>query len=324
MMDLDPNEEPLGRTEFIPDRSESILTSNQSPDVGFTHSINPYRGCEHGCAYCYARPYHEYLGFSAGFDFESKIIYKPAAGELLRRELSAPKWRPTPIALSGVTDCYQPVERRFRLTRACLEVLAEFRHPAGVVTKNALVVRDADLLAELAKYGAARVWISLTTLDPELRSRLEPRTSPPAARLKAIRTLRDAGVPVGVLTAPLIPGLNDHEAPALLAAAAAAGAQYAGRVILRLPLGVAPLFEAWLDRHYPDRKARILSGVRALRGGRLNDPDFGSRMSGEGPAAKRLAQWFDVACRRAGLAQSPPELCTSAFRPLQRGQPELW
>jgi DNA repair photolyase len=322
--DLDPAEEPLPRTQFIPDDSQSLISENQSPDVGFTHSINPYRGCEHGCAYCYARPYHEYLGFDAGLDFESKIVFKPAAAAILRRELSSPRWKPTGLALSGVTDCYQPVERRLRITRACLEVLAEFRHPAGIVTKNTLVVRDADLLGELARFNASRVWISLTTLDPDLRAIMEPRTSPIAARLKAITALRSAGVPVGVLFAPVIPAINDAEAPAVLAAAAAAGAQYAGKVVLRLPLAVAPVFEAWLDRHFPARKEKVLAQLREYRGGRKNDARFGSRMTGEGPSADRLSQWFDVARRRAGLGDDPPPLSTAAFRVTQPGQAELW
>lgn len=322
--DLDPAEEPLPRTEFIQDHSQSILTSNDSPDIGFTYSLNAYRGCEHGCIYCYARPFHEYLGFSAGLDFETKIMVKADAPELLRRELNAPKWQPQCIAMSGVTDCYQPVERKLRLTRRCLEVLAEFRNPVGIVTKNALVARDVDILAELAKYQCVVVMISLTTLDPDLRSILEPRTSPPAARLAAIRKLRDAGIPVGVLTAPIIPAINDHEIPALLKAAAGAGAQYAGRVILRLPYAVAPLFEDWLTRHFPDRKEKVLNQLKAMRSGKMNDPRFGSRMSGEGPFAERISQLFRVACHRAGIASGGPELSTAHFRRREAGQAEFW
>src|ERR1039457_2281234 len=230
--DWDPEQDPLPRTVFLRDHSSTIITSNDSPDVGFEHSINPYRGCEHGCVYCYARPTHEYLGFSAGMDFETKIMVKEDAPRLLREELSAPGWVPKVIALSGVTDPYQPVERRLKLTRACLEVLAEFRNPVTIVTKNNLVVRDVDLLTELAHCKAAAVFISVTSLDTELRMTLEPRTSPPAARLATISALARAGVPTGVLVAPVIPGLTDHEMPAILTAAAAAGASFAGHTAL--------------------------------------------------------------------------------------------
>ena len=321
---VDPAEEPLPRTQFLPDQSQSALTRNDSPDIGFTWSLNPYRGCEHGCIYCYARPTHEYLGFSAGLDFESRIMVKHEAPRLLREELSSRRWMPDVIALSGVTDCYQPVERKLGITRRCLEVLAEFRNPVGLVTKNALVTRDVDLLAELARHRATLVMISLTTLDAGLRSILEPRTSPPAARLRAIRSLADAGIPVGVMVAPVIPAVNDHEIPHLLAAAAAAGATFAGKVVLRLPLAVAPLFEDWLERHFPDRKEKVLGQLRAMRGGRLNDPGFGTRMRGEGLFAEQISQLFHVGCRKAGLATRSPELSTAVFRRLEPGQGELF
>ncbi len=323
-LDLDPAEEPLPRTQFLEDQTQRALTKNDSPDIGFTWSLNPYRGCEHGCIYCYARPTHEFLGFSAGLDFESRIVVKHRAPELLRKELAAPGWKPDAIAMSGVTDCYQPVERKLCLTRRCLEVLAEFRNPVGIVTKNALIARDVDFLAELARHQAVAVMISLTTLNPELRSILEPRTSPPAARLAAMRKLSAAGIPVGVMVAPVIPALNDHEIPNLLAAAAEAGARYAGKVVLRLPLAVAPLFEEWLGRHFPDRKEKVLGQIRELRGGALNDPRFGSRMRGEGPRAEQLSQLFSVACRRAGLDRGGPELSVAAFRRVEPGQRELW
>src|SRR6185436_4215658 len=226
-IDWNPEEDPAPRTQFFRDQSATIINYNDSPDIGFDASINPYRGCEHGCIYCYARPTHEYLGFSAGLDFESRIMVKERAPELLRRELSSPKWKPQVIALSGVTDCYQPIERKLKLTRGCLEVLAEFRNPVGIVTKNHLVTRDLDLLQELARHNAAAVCISLTSLDTELRRVMEPRTSPPAARLAAIRALSQAGIPVGALIAPVIPGLTDHEVPALVEAAAKAGARSA-------------------------------------------------------------------------------------------------
>src|SRR2546425_7907726 len=246
----DPDE-PAPQTQFFKDQSDSIINYNESPDVGFEASVNPYRGCEHGCIYCYARSFHEYLGFSSGLDFETKIMVKENAPELLRRELISPKWKPKVIALSGVTDCYQPVERKLNLTRRCLEVLANFRNPVAIVTKNHLVTRDLDVLGELARHDAAAVFISITTLDTELRKVMEPRTSPPASRLSAIETLANAGIPVGVLVAPVIPGLTDHETPAIIAAAVQAGAQFAGYVVLRLPHAVAPLFEPWLARQFP-------------------------------------------------------------------------
>lgn len=312
--DAAPEQGPAPTTQFFRDRSCSIISYNDSPDVGFAASLNPYRGCEHGCPYCYARPTHEYLGFSAGLDFETRIVVKPDAPELLARELSSGRWVPQPLALSGVTDCYQPVERRLQLTRRCLEVLVRFRNPVCVVTKNHLVTRDLDLLSKLAAHGAARVYLSLTTLDPALTSRLEPRASLPAHRLAAISALRRAGVPVGVLVSPVIPGLNDHEIPALLQAAAEAGAGFAWYTLLRLPHAVATLFEAWLERHFPLRKAKVLNQVRALRGGRLDDPRFGFRMRGQGPGADRLEALFELARRRAGLTADPPELSVAAFR----------
>jgi DNA repair photolyase len=277
-------------------------------------SVNPYRGCEHGCAYCYARPTHEYLGFSAGLDFETNILVKHDAPALLRRELSSPRWVPSPLALSGVTDAYQPVERRLRLTRSVLEVLAEFRNPVSVVTKNKLVVRDLDLLSDLARDGAAAVFLSVTTLDAGLARRLEPRTSPPARRLEAVGPLAGAGVPVGVMVAPVIPGLNDHEIPAILAAAARAGARHAAYVPLRLPLAVAPLFEDWLDRHEPGRKEKVLGRLRSLRGGKLNDARFGARMSGSGTFAAMIDTVFRATCVREGLNRAALVLSTAAFR----------
>jgi DNA repair photolyase len=312
--DWNPEEDPLPATRFFHDRTQTILNRNDSPDIGFEYSLNPYRGCEHGCIYCYARPFHEYLGFSAGLDFETRIMVKTNAPQLLREELSSPKWQPQCIALSGVTDCYQPVERRLKITRGCLEVLAEFRNPVGIVTKNALVARDLDLLAELARHNAAVVFISVTTLDSDLRKIMEPRTSPPAARLATIRKLAEAGVPVGVMVAPVIPGLTDHEMPNILAAATEAGAKFAGYVTLRLPYAVAPLFEQWLTTHFPDRKEKVLNRVRSLRGGKLYDAQFGKRMTGEGIFAEQIEQMFHVACRRVGLANNHLPLSTATFR----------
>jgi DNA repair photolyase len=305
---------PAPATRFYRDRSRSILAHNDSPDVGFETSVNPYRGCEHACAYCYARPTHEYLGFSAGLDFETKIMVKEDAPVLLRKELASAKWRPRLVAISGVTDPYQPVERRLGLTRRCLEVFAEFRNPVGVVTKNHLIGRDVDLLAELARHRAAAAFLSITTLDAELARRMEPRASSPSGRLAAIEELTRAGVPVGVLTAPVIPGLTDHELPAILAAAAKAGACCAAYVLLRLPHGVGPLFEEWLGQHYPDRRDKVLSRLREMRGGAISDARFGSRMRGQGVLAEQIAALFRLGCRRAGLDTQFPTLSTAAFR----------
>jgi len=313
-VDWNPEEDPAPTTHFLKDSTRTIINYNDSPDIGFNASINPYRGCEHGCIYCYARPTHEYLGFSAGLDFESKIMVKENAPELLRKELASPKWKPQVIALSGVTDCYQPVERKLKLTRRCLEVLAEFRNPVAIVTKNHLVTRDIDVLSELARHRAVVVFISLTTLDSTLTPKLEPRASLPKHRLAAIQMLSQAGVPVGALLAPIMPALNDHEIPSLIAAATAAGAKYLGYVPLRLPFGVGELFESWLTQHFPERKEKVLNRIRALRGGRLNDPNFGTRMRGEGNLADQIEALFSVASRKAGLEGKRPELSIEAFR----------
>lgn len=305
--------EPGPATQFFVDSTRSVIATNDSPDVGFQASVNPYRGCEHGCIYCYARPYHEYLGLSAGLDFESKILVKKDAAALLRKELLSRSWQPKVLGFSGVTDCYQPIERRLQLTRQCLGVTAEFRNPVTVITKNHLVARDADHLGELAQHQAAVVFLSITTLDPTLARQLEPRASAPAGRLAAVEALSAAGVPVGVMVAPVIPGLTDHEVPAILAAAKKAGAQFAGHVMLRLPHGVADLFERWLDQHFPAKKAKVLRRIRAVRGGQLNDARFGIRMRGEGAIADVVHKMFDLARRQAGLERRP-ELSTAAFR----------
>lgn len=305
---------PGVRTQFLRDDSQSIITKNNSPDISFDRSLNPYRGCEHGCAYCFARPTHEYLGFSAGLDFESKIVVKENAPELLRRELSSPRWEPQVLIMSGVTDCYQPIERTLQLTRRCLEVLTEFRNPVALITKNYLITRDVDLLAQLANHRAVMVNVSVTTLDADLAKVLEPRASPPRRRLAAISELTAAGIPVRVMMAPIIPGLTDHEMPELLAAAAHAGALEASYVPVRLPWAVAPVFESWLARHRPGEAGKILGRIRAMRGGRLNDPRFGSRQRGEGFQAEQLAQLFAVSARRAGFKESRLELSTAAFR----------
>ena len=302
------------RTEFLADATRSIVARNQSPDVGFDASVNPYRGCEHGCVYCYARPTHEYLGFSSGLDFERKILVKLRAPELLRDELSKPSWRPQVLGMCGVTDAFQPVERRLRLTRGCLEVLRDFRNPVTIVTKNHLVTRDADILADLASHDCAQVTISVTTLRNGLQRVMEPRTSIPARRLDAIRTLADAGVPVGVFVAPVIPGLTDEELPAIVQAAAAAGARYASYLILRLPMGVADHFTQWLEVHFPDRRDKVLGRIRGMRGGKLNDPAFHRRFRGQGEYARQIRGLFRAAVRKAGLDRKPPPLSTAAFR----------
>src|SRR6059058_3019159 len=305
---------PRRETQFFRDGTKTIITHNNSPDVGFETSLNPYRGCEHGCIYCYARPTHEYLGFSAGLDFESKIMVKTDAPGLLRMELESPRWEAQTLVMSGVTDPYQPVEKKLRITRGCLEVLAKFRNPVAIITKNRLVTRDIDLLRELADCKAVAVNISVTSLDPNLQRVLEPRTSSPGARLDTIRQLRAAGIPAGVMVAPIIPGLTDHEVPKILEACAEAGAQFAGYTIVRLPWAVAPLFEHWLDEHFPDRKEKVLGRIRHLRGNRLNNSQWHRRMTGEGIFAEQIASLFEVGCRRAGIGARPTLSCKSFRR----------
>ena len=320
MPSLDATERvPPITTQYFDDKTKTIIAHNQSPDVGFESSINPYRGCEHGCIYCFARPTHEYLGFSAGLDFESRIMVKRAAPRLLEAELLSPKWKPHLLMMSGVTDCYQPIERKLKITRACLEVLAKFKNPVAILTKNKLVTRDIDILSELAKHNAVVVNLSVTSLDPKLQRILEPRTSAPLARIDAVSQLRSAGIPVGVMVAPVIPGINDHEIPAIVAACGKAGAQFAGHVLLRLPWAVAPLFEHWLDEHFPDRKAKVLERVRAFRGGKLYDSRWRTRQIGDGVFAEQIASLFNIACRRAGMTERP-KLSTTAF---QRPQQQL-
>ena len=325
-VDLDVEAEELERdgrepTLFYRDSSKSALAQNDSPDIGFSYSLNPYRGCEHGCVYCYARPTHEYLSFSAGLDFERRIMVKADAPELLRKTFRSPKWQPQVVALSGNTDCYQPVERRLGLTRRCLEVFREFRNPVAIVTKSALVTRDVDLLADLAAHGAASVTVSVTSLDPELARRMEPRAATPERRLEAIAALSAAGIPVNINVAPIIPGLNDSEIPAILQRGAAAGAGSAAWILLRLPQPVDQLFEAWLQRNFPDRVQRVLGRIRECRDGRLSDSRFGHRMRGEGVYAKQIAALFRTAARRAGVDRPLPALNANAFRrPPQAGE----
>lgn len=319
-VELDPEpelaegEEPLRpETVLLRDRTRSILAHNDSPDVGFDVGINPYRGCSHGCVYCYARPTHEYLGFSAGLDFETKIMVKEDAPALLRKALTSRSWKPQVIALSGNTDAYQPAERRLGLTRSCLEVLAEFRNPVGIVTKSHLVTRDRDLLAELASVRAAAVVVSITSLRNDVQRVMEPRAATPARRLDAIRSLAAAGVPVGVNVAPVVPGLTDEEVPAILEAAAGAGASFASYILLRLPHGVKSIFEAWLGQHFPERRDKVLNRVRDLRGGKLYDARFEVRGRGEGPWAEQLRALFRVTRDRLALNRHPT-LSAEAFR----------
>ncbi len=319
----DDDDRPPRATEIYRDSSKSILSYNESPDVGLAVYLNAYRGCEHGCIYCYARPYHEYLGLSAGVDFESRIFVKENAAGLLRRELAAKSWTPQGIGFSGVTDPYQPIERRLKITRACLEVMAEFRNPVGIVTKSHTVTRDIDVLSDLAKHRAAHVMLSITTLDDDLAGVMEPRASRPQRRLDAIRALRSAGIPVGVMVAPIVPGLTDHELPAIMKAAAEAGAGCAGHIVVRLPHGVKDLFADWLTAHFPDRKDKVLNRLRAMRDGKLNDPHFGARMSGKGPFAESIHQMFDLHRRKLGLTRKI-EISTAAFRRPPGPQPGLF
>lgn len=312
-------------TEYFEDDSQSVVSENHSPDLPFRYSLNPYRGCAHGCSYCYARPTHQYLGFSAGLDFESKIIVKRMAADLLRQFLARPQWHPQPIMLSGVTDPYQPGERQFQVTRQCLQVALEFGQPVMLITKNSLLTRDLDFIAELARRQLVSVAISITTLDQSLTKSLEPRTSTPQARLRAIRELSSAGVPVCVMAAPLIPGLTDWEMPSILESAAEAGARSAGYTMLRLPQEVAGIFEEWLSQRVPDQSEKILGRVRQVRGGELSQSGFGERMKGTGTLARQTAQAFKVFQRRYALDAKAPTLDCSQFRvPDRSGQRRLF
>ena len=311
----EPAAPPNPKTRLLVDRAKSIISRNDSPDIGFDQSINPYRGCEHGCVYCYARPTHAYLGLSPGLDFETQIFIKPDAPRLLREELGRPDYVCSAIALGTATDVYQPFERKEKLTRRLLEIFLETRHPLSVVTKSSLIVRDIDLWAKLAENRLAHVGVSLTTLDAALARQLEPRSSAPQARLEAMRRLSDAGIPVSAFVSPLIPGLNDLELETLLAAARDHGATSADYTLLRLPHEVAGLFREWLAAHAPEKAARIMAVLYNLRGGRANDANFGSRMKGLGHFADLIRQRFELACRRLGLARDWPVLDTTGFRP---------
>jgi DNA repair photolyase len=323
-LDEESGEKPSKKTRLYPDDTKEIISTNNSPDIPFEASINPYRGCEHGCVYCYARPTHEYLGFSAGLDFESRIMVKYDAAKKLRKKLSSPKWEPKVIVMSGVTDCYQPIERKLEITRGCLNVLAEFRNPVGIITKNYLVTRDIDYLKKLAAHDAARVTLSITTLDRDLARVMEPRTSQPGRRLQAIEKLADAGIPVGVNVAPIIPGLTDHECASILEAARNAGATHAGFTILRLPYGVKDLFQDWLEQHFPDRKDKVLNKIRDMRDGKLNDSTFGKRFRGEGNYAKQIGDLFSVHSKRLGFNEQRIPLSIASFKPAEGYQMKLF
>ncbi len=324
-IDLPPDDiHPAVRTSFFHDSSRTILAKNDSPDVPFTYSINPYRGCEHGCIYCYARPSHEYLGFSAGLDFETKIMVKLDAPGLLERTFRTKTWKPQVVAFSGNTDCYQPVERILRLSRQCLEVSLRYRNPASIVTKNALVLRDLDLLREMARFNIVHVMVSITSLDPDLIRIMEPRASAPERRLETIEELARAGIPVGVNAAPLIPGLTDEELPSILKAAAERGAPHAGYILVRLPGAVRTLFLDWLRRNLPERRQKILNRIRDTRSGKLTDSRFETRISGEGEIARTIQSLFDLHVSRLHLESSWQTLTTDAFRRPGESQGDLF
>ena len=301
------------RTEVSIERPRSILSRNSSPDLPFDRSINPYRGCEHGCIYCFARPTHAYLGLSPGLDFETKLVARPEAPEVLERTLRAKSYRVGTIAIGTNTDPYQPIEREHKIMRRILKVLLEYRHPVDIVTKGTLIERDADILGEMGRLGLASVGISITTLDRHVARLMEPRVPPPARKLKTIKVLSDAGCPVRVMASPMIPALTDHELEAILESGAEAGAVTASMIMLRLPREVAPLFREWIATHFPDRAARIMGRVRDLHGGRDYDPEFGKRMTGQGPFAKLMAQRFGIATKRLGLTRTVPRLRTDLF-----------
>lgn len=315
---------PPPKTVLYQDTTKSIISVNDSPDVGMDTSLNPYRGCEHGCIYCFARPTHEYLGLSLGLDFETKIFAKTDAPTLLAKSLSSKSWQPRPVFMSGATDPYQPSERKLKITRGCLEVFASFRNPVGIITKNHLVTRDIDILGDLASDDAAMVNMSVTTLDHRLANKMEPRAATPIMRLRAIETLTKAGIPVNIMIGPVLPGLTEHEIPKILQSAADAGAQSAGFTMLRLPYGVKDIFQTWLKEHYPDRLDKVMNRIRDVRDGKLNDSTFGSRMRGRGFYAEQIAQIFYVARQKFGLTRSI-RLSSEAFRvPGQAQQLELF
>ncbi|QGA57387.1 PA0069 family radical SAM protein [Brucella sp. 2280] len=314
---------PAFKTDVQIEKPRTIITRNDSPDISFDRSINPYRGCEHGCIYCFARPTHSYMGLSAGLDFETRLFAKPDAPRLLERELARPGYQPKTIAIGTNTDPYQPVEKKWRIMREILEVLEAANHPVGIVTKSALVVRDIDILSRMAERGLAKVALSVTTLDAHLARTMEPRASTPSLRLQAIRRLTDAGIPASVMMGPVIPGINDHEIERILDAAYAQGAREAGYVLLRLPLEVAPLFKDWLLRNYPDRYRHVMSLVRSMRDGKDYDAEWGKRMRGTGPYAWQIGRRFEIAARKLGFNTQRLRLRTDLFEPIQKGGKQL-
>ncbi len=323
-LDEETGQKPSQETKLFKDDTKEILSKNDSPDLPFSYGLNPYRGCEHGCIYCYARPTHEYLGFSSGLDFESRIMVKYDAPDKLRSKFVSGSWKPETVIMSGVTDPYQPVERKLEITRGCLRVFAEARNPVSIITKNYLVTRDIDLLRELAKYNAVHVTLSVTTLDRDLARVMEPRTSQPQRRLQAIRELAENGISAGVNVAPIIPGLTDHECADILKAAREAGATKAGYTIVRLPYGVKDLFQEWLEQYFPDRKDKVLNRLRDMRDGELNNSEFGTRFRGEGEFAKQISDFFDLQVKKLGFNRSSPPLSTGHFRRPQVGQLNLF
>ncbi len=312
--DTQLEELPVVQTQFLNDRAKSILFKNDSPDIPMEYSINPYRGCEHGCAYCRARPYHEYLGFNAGIDFESKIMVKHDAPELLRKAFDNPRWQPKCIMMSGNTDCYQPAERKFKLTRQLLEVFLEYKNPVSILTKNALILRDLDLLKELADQNLVSAMLSITSLDPDLRRKLEPRTSTAGMKFKAMETLVKAGIQTGIMVGPIIPGLNDSEVPNILQRASENGASFVAHTILRLPQAVAPIFVNWLDENFPEKSKRILARVEMIRGGKLNDANFGTRMTGTGAYADFMHNLVHTLSVKYGMHRGRKPLDMSIFK----------
>jgi len=311
-------------TKFFNDNSKSVLAKNDSPDLGFDYSINPYRGCEHGCIYCYARPSHEYLGFSAGLDFESKIMVKKDAAKLLNHAFMKKPWKPQAIMLSGNTDCYQPVERKLEITRDILKVFLKFRNPVSIITKNALIQRDIDILKQLAEFNLVSVTISITTLNRELSRRLEPRTSVPKKRFETVEIIARNNIPVGINLAPIIPGLNDEEIPSILKTASEAGAIWAGRVMLRLPYSVKELFLEWLKRNYPEKESKILNRIHEIRSGKLSETEFGKRMRGEGELAEAIHKLFDINCEKYGLNKQRIKLRNDLFSRQNHEQIDLF
>ncbi|MBY8918219.1 PA0069 family radical SAM protein [Nitratireductor rhodophyticola] len=314
---------PPFKTEVQVERPRTIITRNASPDISFDRSINPYRGCEHGCVYCFARPTHAYMGLSAGLDFEAKLFAKPDAARLLEREISKPGYQPRTIAIGTNTDPYQPIEKKYRIMREILEVLEAHGHPVGIVTKSALVMRDMDILSRMAEQGLAKVALSITTLDRKLARTMEPRAATPPRRLETVRALSEAGIPTSVMMGPVIPGLTDCEIERILESAATAGAREAGYIILRLPLEVSPIFKEWLLRHAPDRYRHVLSLIRSMRGGKDYDAEWGKRMKGTGPYAWQIGRRFEIAAKRLGLNQEKRRLRTDLFRQPQPGGEQL-